>query len=306
LEVLERQLFSLMLNSMRPWLLALFVLVVVCAIGAYYVHNTESYIYDVEGFDASGNLASFLKNQAQAKCEKDYSFCMEAGKANNTTCTTRYNACNVAALALDTNISTVPNSPGSTNSLSSATGALAYAKGLGMTGTGDAVEWAKSGKLLNLQYGGTKPFDTDPTTTEDAPDVEDERRMNNIYDDTTPLDPKMLELKKKIEKGYKPDSIDYKSAQGLGIITESENDVISLYSRLSDYNSRPQKIKPHETPKEEVKLITAKVKSDQGTNADLGADTGMESLRSQIRRDIKEAIREELAEINNEYEIVYE
>jgi hypothetical protein len=284
---------------MQPWLLALIVLVGVCAIGAYYVHNTESYIYDAEGFDASGNLASFLKNQALAKCDKEYSFCMETGKSNNTTCTALYNVCNTAAVALDTNISKVNNAAGSSTNTSSAAGALAYAKGLGMTGAGDAVDFAKSGDLLKWQYGGTKPFDTDPTTTEST-----DTNIDDIFDDTTPLDPKMLELKKKIEKGYKPDSIDFKSAQGLGIITESENDVISLYSRLSDYYARPQKIKPHETPKEQ-KIITAKVRSDEGTDADNGADTGL-SLRSMIRRDIKQAVREELDSINNEYEIVYE
>jgi hypothetical protein len=80
-----------------------------------------------------------------------------------------------------------------------------------------------------------------------------------------------------------------------------------LYSRLSDYTSRPQPIKPHETPKGEESIITAKVRSDEGTDAEYGADTGkMESLRSMIRRDIKQAIREELDAINNEYEIVYE
>lgn len=292
---------------MQPWLLALIVLVGVCAIGAYYVHNTSSYIYDAEGFDASGNLASYLKGQALAKCDKEYSFCMEAGKANNTTCTARYNVCNTAAQALDTSVSTVNNAAGSSTTLSSAAGALAYAKGLGMSGAGDAINVAKSGKLLNLQYGNTKPFDSDPTTTEDSSEIYTSSRLTDIFDDTTPLDPKMVELKKKIEKGYKPDSIDFKSAQGLGIITESENDAISLYSRLSDYTSRPQPIKPHETPKGEESIITAKVRSDEGTDAEYGADTGkMESLRSMIRRDIKQAIREELDAINNEYEIVYE
>lgn len=290
---------------MQAWLLALLVLIGVCAIGTYYVHNTSSGIF--EGFDSSGNLSVYLKKTALAQCNKEYAACMEAGKANNTTCTARYNVCNASAQALDTTVSKT-TAPGSATTLSSAAGALAYAKNIGMTGAGDATNWAKSGQMLKWQYGNTKPFDTDPTTTEDSADIyTGSRIIDDIYDDTTPLDPKMIELKKKIEKGYKPDTADFKSAQGLGIITESENDVISLYSRLSDYSARPQKIKPHETPKNEQKVITATLKSDKGTDADNGADTGeLASLRSQIRRDIREAVRDEFEEIDNEYEIVYE
>lgn len=296
---------------MQAWLLALLVLIGVCAIGAYYVHNTSSGIFDyAEGFDSSGNLTYFLKMQAQAKCEKDYGACMKAGKANNTTCTTAYNLCNANAQALDTNVSKVNNAAGSSTTLSSATGALAYAKSLGMTGAGDAVKFAKSGDLLKWQYGNTSPYDDDPTTTENTLGTEDGSDWNKMYDykygDNSTLDPKMKELKEKIEKGYKPDATDFKSAQGLGIINDSENDVISLYSKLADYTARPRKIKPHDTPKDE-KVITAKLKSDQGTLAEDGADeTDISSLRSQIRRDIKEAVRDEFDEIDNEYEIRYE
>lgn len=260
----ERQLFSLGLISMQAWLLALLVLIGVCAIGAYYVHNTPSGIYDsAEGFDSSGNVTVALRRTAQLACEKDFTSCLEKGIPNKT-CTTAYNVCNTDAQALSTAVSTT-SAPGSAT-LSSAPGALAYAKAKGMTGAGDAVEWAKSGDMLKWQYG----------TSEN-------------------IDPKMKELRDKIENGYKPGEADFNAAQNLGNT-----------DTLSEYSSRPQKIKPHETPAVNPRVITATLKSDQGTDADLGHHTGMASLRSQIRRDVRDAVREEMEEINNEYEIRYE
>lgn len=276
---------------MQAWLFALLVLIGVCAIGAYYVNNTCSGIF--EGFDSSGNLTVALKKIAQANCNKDYAACLEKGNSNSS-CTATYNVCNTAAQALSTSVSTVNNAPGSTTTLSSAAGALAYAKSKGMIGAGDALDVARSGKLLNLQYGNASLYDNDPTTTEAS-----------VGSDETPLDPKMKELKEKIQKGYKPNAADFKAAQGLGVINEGDDDLISLYSRLSDYYSRPQKIKPHETPVVKPTVITATLKSDQGTGADDGADELL-SLRSQIRRDVKDAVREEMEEIDNEYEIRYD
>ena len=268
---------------MQAWLLAL-ILIAVCAIGAYYVHNTRSGIFDAsEGF-AGGNETVALKKAAEAKCNKDYAACLEQGNSNKS-CTETYNICNIAGQALDTSVSTVDNAPASSTTLSSAIGAIAYAKSKGMTGAGDAIEFAKSGDLLKSQYGNTSLYDS-------------------VDSDETPLDPKMKELKDKIAKGYKPNAADFKAAQGLGIIKD-DDDVISLYSRLSDYYARPQKIKPHETPLVKPTVVTAKVNSDKGTNAEIGVDD-LASLRSQIRRDVKDAVREELGEIDNEYEIRYE
>jgi hypothetical protein len=280
---------------MQAWLFALLVLIGVCAIGAYYVNNTCSGIFDAfEGFDSSGNVTVALKKIAQANCNKDYAACLEKGNSNSS-CTATYNVCNTAAQALTTSVSTVNNAPGSATTLSSAAGALAYAKSKGMAGTERVADLARGSKLLNLQYGNASLYDNDPTTTENSV----------VGSDETPLDPKMKELKEKIQKGYKPNAADFKAAQGLGVINEGDDDVISLYSRLSDYYSRPQKIKPHETPLVKPTVITAKLKSDQGTGADDGADELL-SLRSQIRRDVKEAVREEMKEIDNEYEIRYD
>lgn len=287
---------------MQAWLLALIVLIVVCAIGAYYVNNTSSGIYD-EGFDSSGNASVALKNAAQATCEKNYNACRDKG-TDNRTCTTTYNTCNETAQKLSTAVSTVNNAPSSSTTLSSAIGALNYAKNKGMTGAGNAIAFAKSGGLLKMQYGNASDYDDDPTTTENAKPGNSYNSEYETKDEGT-LDPKMKVLKDKIAKGYKPNAADFKSAQGLGIINEDDDDVISLYSRLADYAFRPKKIKPHETPKVTPDVITANLKSDEGTEADEGEDMS-DSLRSQIRNDVRKAVREELDEINNEYEIRYE
>lgn len=293
--------FYRVLISMQAWLLALIVLIGVCAIGTYYVNNTRS---GLEGFDSSGNATIALKNAAQATCEKNYNDCRDKGTSNKT-CTETYNKCNEAAQKLSTAVSTVDKAPASSTTLSSAIGAIAYAKSKGMTGAGDSVKLGKSGDLLKLQYGNTSPYDDDPTTTEAPKPEKSDYSIDSETKDEGTLDPKMKSLRDRIAKGYKPNAADFKIAQALGIINEGDDDTISLYSRLADYVATPQKIKPHETPKPIPTVIKASLKSDEGTGADDGQDIS-DSLRSQIRRDIRQAIRDELEEIHNEYEVRYD
>jgi len=141
---------------MQAWLLAL-VLVIICAIGAYYVHNTYSGINDYEGFDASGD-SIVLKRAAEALCEREYQACLTKPNSSNAACTAIYNKCNTAAQALDISVSAT-SKPGSSTTTSSGPGALAFAKALGMTGAGDAVSWANSWK-------GTDGHRLDPLTTQ--------------------------------------------------------------------------------------------------------------------------------------------
>ena len=257
---------------MYPWLLALLVLIGVCAIGAYYVHNTRS---GLEGFDASGNSAnpSVLRRKAEAQCELNYQGCLE--KNSNLECTSIYNKCNDVAQKLDISVSTVANAPGSKTQFSSAQGALEYAKlyGKDSLGAGDAVSWAKSGDMLKAQYG-----------------------------DTSNPDFKFLnELKHKLDNGELPTKGDVKKAQGLGFFGDNE----LLYDKLAAYVSAKKRIAPHETPKKLVPAVTAHLCSDLGTDADDGHDEGTNSLRTQIRRDIKKAVHDEMNDIDNEYEIKY-
>jgi len=257
---------------MQAWLLAL-VLVIVCAIGAYYVHNTYSGINDYEGFDASGNPI-LLKKAADALCEKEYQACLK--KSTNATCTAIYNKCNAAAQALDTTISATSKA-GSSTTTSSGPGAIAYAKNLGMAGAGDAVSFAKSGGLVDLQYGNASPFDIDPTTTENTLDTQ-------LNGSKHPIDFK-LDIK----------TMDYPKL--------SDEKEVSDLSMLAAYTAYLKKHKPHETPSLD-KRITAKLASDIGTEAEDGVDTNL-SLRSQIRREIQKTVREEVDNVNK-YQVKYE
>jgi hypothetical protein len=262
---------------MYPWLLALLVLIGVCAIGAYYVHNTRSgldFFQNSEGFDASGN-PSVLRRQAERLCELNYQSCLD--KNTREVCTKTYNECNAVAQKLYTTVSTVTNAPGSTTQTRSAQGALAYAKLYNATGAGDAVEWAKSGEMLKAQYGSSNP------------------------------DFKFLErLRYTLDNGEVPTKVDVEKAQSLGFFGELGEDIEDLYKNLSSYITDKIRIFPHQTPITIVRPITATLASDKGTAAEDGEDDGSQSLRSQIRRDVRNAIREELEEIDNEYEIKYE
>jgi len=249
----------------KEWFLALIVLVLSCALGVYYMNGYKT---GLEGFFA--DTGPTLRRKAERACERDYQACLNADKEVRT-CTSTYNTCNKAALALDTSISTVSNAPSNTNQRS-AQAAIAYAKAVDPTllGKGDAVEWAKSGDMLHTQY----------------------------YGSSNPENKTLRELRIKIANGYVPTKADLEKIQGKDFFDKLEKDREKLFEKI-------EKIKAHETPRPPKPTVTAKVASDKGTGAEDGKDT-LESVRSQMRKDIKKAIREELDEIENEYEIVYE
>jgi len=251
---------------MKAWLLALIVLVLSCAVGAYYVGGSWT---GLEGF------ASSPKKDAERKCETEYQKCMDVKYGDNAACTKTYNACNAAAQALDKSVSTLPNAPSSGTQFSAA-GAVAYAKAkdASMMGKGDATEWAKSGDMLRTQTTGSPNPDT-----------------------------KFLsELRDKMTKGYVPTKQEVAAAQGKGYFDWLEDEGDYLKDNLAAYISSKKTIKPHETPKPKAPEVTAKTKSKREDDDD---DEG-ESLRSQIRKDVQKAVKEEIDEIENEYEVVYD
>lgn len=255
---------------MKAWLLAGIILILSCAIGAYYVNDSVSGI--LEGFftDLTG---SALRKTAEQKCETDYQACMNDSKStSNATCTAAYNTCNEAAQRLATNVSTVPNAPASTTTLSSAPAALAYAVSNNMAGAGaaqDAIDWKN---------------DTNPYFTAANPDSK--------Y---------LIDLKEKIDHGYNPSAADLDAAQGYGFFASSSEDVNSIKGKLAEYIKSKQVIRPHEIPRERLPVITARTATGMPDDAD-----SSNSIRSQIRNDINAAVKEEMDEIENEYEIVYE
>ena len=121
----------------QPWILALGVLVVVCAIGVYRIGSVN---LGLEGF-FSASTGAAVRSTEQAKCEKDYQFCINYGK-DNATCTKTLNDCNAAAVAKNTSISTKTNSR--SNDTSSGTSAVAALSSIqGTDSSGNPVDYQK-------------------------------------------------------------------------------------------------------------------------------------------------------------------
>lgn len=261
---------------MKAWLLAGIILILSCAIGAYYVNDSVSGI--LEGFFAD-LTGSALRKTAEKKCDTDYQACMDDNKlTSNATCTAAYNTCNEAAQRLATNVSTVPNAPASTTTLTSATGALA-----------------------NTTARSTS---NEPT----AEDIEDWRKILDLRSESSPYfesanpDSKyLIDLKEKLHHGHRPSAAELDAAQGYGFFASSSEDVNSIKERLAEYIKSKQVIRPHEIPRERLPVITARTATGMHDDAD-----SSNSIRSQIRNDINAAVKEEMDEIENEYEIVYE
>lgn len=255
---------------MKAWLLALIVLVLSCAVGAYYVGGAWT---GLEGFLDTNS--AYLKKVAQRKCETEYQKCIDVRRADVKGCTTIYNKCNATAQELDKTVSTVDNAP-SSGTQRSAQGAINYAKtkDSSMLGAGDAVEWAKSGDMLKTQtFGSANP------------------------------DPIVSALRAKMAKGYIPTKQDLDAIQNTGYFDDLEEQGDELRKKLHDYYTSKKTIKPHETPT--TKPPPIKPKNNKRGDED-EEDEEEDSLRSQIRRDVQKAVEEQVDEIENEYEISYE
>ena len=74
---------------------------------------------------------------------------------------------------------------------------------------------------------------------------------------------------------------------------------------MAAYTALQNRIKPHQTPPNVPRPLSASLASDMGTAADEGQEIGL-TLRSQIRNDINQAVQEEVDDIDNEYLIKYE
>lgn len=216
---------------MEAWLLGL-ILIVVCAIGVYYLNYSVSGIYDSSGtqmaedtegtegtegtrgiYDASGveeveGVEGFEDSDEQT-CYNNYQACLAAG-SDAAACAKIYNSCNVVKVPLEEAFTS---------------------------------ESPESNFLTQV--------------------------MKNI-----------------------PSLPDASGAQ-IG------QDIMAGYTALQN------RIKPHQTPQNIPKPLSASLASDVGTAADEGQEIGL-TLRSQIRNDINQAVQEEVDHIDNEYLIKYE
>jgi hypothetical protein len=250
---------------MKAWLLALIVLVLSCAVGAYYVGGSWT---GLEGFDSARKIA-------QKKCESDYQNCIGVRRADMKGCTTIYNKCNATAQGLDKSVSTVPNAP-SSGTQRSAQGAIAYTKtrDASMLGKGDAVEWAKSGDMLKTQtFGSANP------------------------------DPIVSALRAKMAKGYVPTKQDLDAIQNTGYFDDLEEQGDELRKKLHAYYTSKKTIKPHETPKTTpppVKPTTHNTRGDD--EEDEEGDSLRSQIRKDIQKAVEEQVDEIENEYEISYE----
>ncbi len=278
---------------MQAWLLAAIILILSCAVGAYYVNDSVSGILEAFFIDSS----SIAKRAAQNKCETDYQMCMNDRTKSNATCTATYNTCNTAAQALDKNVSTVANAPRSPTTLTSAPGALANASGSNAPTAQNITDWRNT-----LDLRSASPY----------------------FESTNPDSKYLIDLKSRIENGYNPSAADLKAAQGYGFFASQGDNADSIKTKLAEYIKLRDNIRPHETPITPRSVITAQNNST-GTRAGSTTDASgspvspgggsasiadhansLNSIRSQIRKEVRDAVKEEIDQINNEYELVYE
>lgn len=96
---------------MPPWILALVVLIAVCAIGAYLIHSRHAGVpSDSEGFTAASHSA----------CETAFSACLNEG-GQTESCSSAYNTC--IATITNPSVSTTANVPTTGKSASSSVAA---------------------------------------------------------------------------------------------------------------------------------------------------------------------------------------
>ena len=280
---------------MQAWLLAAIILILVCALGAYYVNDSVSGIFEGFFIDSS----SIAKKAAQDKCEKEYQACMNDKTKSNATCTATYNTCNTAAQALDKNVSTVANAPRSPTTLTSAPGALANTGSTSSAPTAQNIaDWRK---ILDL------------------------RSATPYFESANPDSKYLIDLKTRIENGYNPSAADLRAAQGYGFFASPNSDANSIKGQLAEYIRLRDIIRPHQTPMIPRRVITAQNNSSgTGTGSGTGAPSpaaspaasgsasiaddanSINSIRSQIRKEVQDIVKKELERITNEYEIVYE
>lgn len=269
-------------SYMPPWLLALIVLLLSCAVGAYYAGGKWAKGLVPEGFSA-GSIQAFKRKQAQAQCDTDFNTCINAG-TDIGSCTTIYTKCVAAASAADTDTSTAPSAPSNVNQgSSSAVAAIAAAKAAGSAGdlaSGDTTTSAEYQAELKSALSGA------PVTQTDAYKALLASLASRTVTDGS--------------GGAKPTADQLALAQGDGGSGSGQT--------TGTYTPNQDVIAAHVTPDQLKALITAKLASDAGTQAQKIQEDSIltPSVRSQIRNDVKKTIRDEIDAVNNEYEIQYD
>jgi hypothetical protein len=291
-------------RMMPPWLFALVILVVVCAIGAYIVH--KGYAGVPEGFSTASRSAA-------AACERAFSACLSEG-GQNVSCTTAYNTC--IANITNSSVSTVDNAASTGRSASSSQAALSSSN-LPLTPLPSADYKSLENQALTGKPATLSPElwkfikDTKGKIPIDSAEYNDLSNLSSLGANTT-ITPELktfLEaIKAKSSFEYtKPTASQLDAAQGIDTVTlaKTGSTVVpgSIFNDPAAYKAFQQIVKPHETPTVVTPGLTANQRGADGVQANAILTP---SMRQQIRDDVKRAVGEELASIQNEYEITYD
>jgi hypothetical protein len=287
---------------MPEWLVALVILVAVCAIGVYYVNGFHGLV--PEGF--------FDRRSDQQKCDSDYQACLKSG--TNASCTATYNTCNANALAANSTVSTVANAPSSNQSGSSAVAALHDVSGdmLGDLATGNHVykdlysKLASNALASQPSMGVTSSSASPPAPLSLEPKLQDFLKESRNTGPNTPTGAQLSMAQGGV--GSMAQGQVGSMAQGQmgsmaqGQVGRRENDYASSYSPHQEI------IRPNGFPRTVQPQLTAIAASDAGTQAEqIRASSPLSpSIREMIRDDIKKTIKEELDSVNHPYSINYE
>jgi hypothetical protein len=269
---------------MPEWLVALVILVAVCAIGVYYVNGFHGLV--PEGF--------FDRRSDQQKCDSDYQACLKSG--TNASCTATYNTCNANALAANSTVSTVANAPSSNQSGSSAVAALHDVSGdmLGDLGTGNRYYKDLYSELSSNALASQPSMGLTPSSATTSPPLSLEPKLQDFLKNSRNTGPNT------------PTGAQLSMAQGDTArqwqVGRGENDYASSYTPHQEI------IRPNGFPRTVQPQLTATAASDAGTQAEhirVSSPTAA-SIREMIRDDIKKTIKEELNNVDHPYSINYE
>jgi hypothetical protein len=304
-------------SYMPPWVLALIVLLVSCAVGAYYAGGKWSKGIVPEGFSS----ASYLRKQAQGKCDTDFYTCTGAG-TDIGSCTTIYNKCTAAAAAAasaSATTGTVSSAPSDTNQLGSAVAAIAAAKAGGKAGSlvsGDKTTSAEYQAELKAALSGSPIVRTDAYKAflaahpmlADRAKYQVEQAANSKSVSPANTDTYKAFLASLASRSVTDSSGGAPPTNNQLALAQGEGDGVGSTDTKGTYTPNQDIIAAHVTPAQLKALITAKLASDAGTQAEkINEDSILTpSVRAQIRNDVRKVIRDEIDAINNEYEIQYD
>lgn len=280
------------------WLVALLILIGVCAIGVYIINTADSGI--AEAFSAA--------SEARAACERNMKKCLDPvskGGDGDTlaNCTRKYQTCiGNSGTSIDSSGQTI-DTQGARN-LQRALQACETDKAaciLNPRGRNCNTEYTQ---CRNRAYGSGEAGAANPDYTRLRDQVFNDQN-NKFSTDSQDYSKELKTFLKAVQGNVGvdyPDPTDeqIERASGGGLLN---NDT----SFGANYSGSTTTITPGQIPPALLRDILVKLNSEKGTQAQQIRESApiAPSLRQQIRNDVQDAVEDELDTIRNEYEVKY-